>query len=423
MLTSGQRIELTIEKPAAGGRMIARHDGQVLLVAGGIPGERVSARVERVERSLAFADTVKVLDPSPDRRDTRADPLCGGCLYAHIAYPRQLQLKSEVIVDAFARIGRVSLSVPVEVAASAERGYRMRARLHAKDGRVGFYREGSHELCDPAQTGQLSGAGLDAAERVAAMLRAAGQRAVSIEMTENLAADRRALHVDLASGAAGSPALLEAMMGEGVAGCSAQDSAGRLWSAGTPVVADPLEALTAGRARGSLQRHVRSFFQANRYVLPELVSAVIDAVSAEGEVLDLYAGVGVFSVSLGGTGRSGIAAVEGDASSGRDLKANASQLGGRVRAVVDSVEAFLTRSTRSPATLLVDPPRTGISKGALQDLLRLAAPRVIYVSCDPPTMARDVGKLTAGGYRLTSLRAFDLFPNTPHVECLGVLDR
>jgi len=422
MLTAGQRVELTIEKAAAGGRMIARHEGQVVLVAGGIPGERVSARIERVERSLAFADTVQVLERSPDRREAPSDPLCGGCVYAHIAYSRQILLKADVVADAFARIGRMALTEPVRVEPSPERGYRMRARLHVGNGQLGFYREGTHDLCDPAQTGQLSCAALEAAERAAAVIRASGQSAVSLELTENLAADQRAIHLELGPGARAAAALLEAIGQDDIAGCSAQDADGRFSSTGTPSVVDPLETLSAGRAHGRLQRHVRSFFQANRYLLPELVSAVIGAVPAAGDVLDLYAGVGIFSVTLGGIGRSRITAVEGDPSSGQDLKANASQFTGAVHAVVDSVEAFLS-GARGAATVILDPPRTGVSKPAMQALSRLAAPRAIYVSCDPPTMARDAARLMTAGYRLSSLRAFDLFPNTPHVECVAVFDR
>ena len=101
--------------------MIARHDGQVVLVLGGIPGERVRARVERVEKRLAFAAAVDVLDARrPIAREPVGDPLCGGCVYAHIAYARQLALKSEVIADAFVRIGRIPLGSPVAVAASPE---------------------------------------------------------------------------------------------------------------------------------------------------------------------------------------------------------------------------------------------------------------------------------------------------------------
>ena len=109
MLVPGQQVELAVEKPAAGGRMIARHEGQVVFVLGAIPGERVVARIDRVERQLAFATTVDVPAPSPDRREPVVDLSCGGCLYAHVTYPRQVALKAEVIADAFTRLGRMAL--------------------------------------------------------------------------------------------------------------------------------------------------------------------------------------------------------------------------------------------------------------------------------------------------------------------------
>src|SRR5215210_5963613 len=108
-LSPADEIELALEKPASGGRMIARHEGEVVLVAGGIPGERVLARITRAEKRVAFADTISVTDPSEDRQDG-GDGACGGCLYSHIAYPRQVQLKAQIIEDAFARIGRIPLT-------------------------------------------------------------------------------------------------------------------------------------------------------------------------------------------------------------------------------------------------------------------------------------------------------------------------
>src|SRR5215475_9341238 len=113
MLKTGDVIPLAIEKPAVGGPMIARHDGRVVLVSGAIPGEQVQARISRVTKGMALADAVAIDQPSPDRRPTSADPLCGGCLYRHIAYPRQLEIKSQVIADAFARIGHLDLAAPV----------------------------------------------------------------------------------------------------------------------------------------------------------------------------------------------------------------------------------------------------------------------------------------------------------------------
>ena len=424
-LSPGQELELAVEKPAAGGRMIARHEGQVVLVLGALPGERVRALVSRVERQLAFAEVSLVIDASPDRRPAGEDPLCGGCLYAHAAYARQLALKAEVIHDAFARLGRIPLERPVEVAPSPERGYRMRARLHVRGGRAGFYREGTHDLCDPRTTGQLTDAAVDAIEEAVNAFSAAGTALAGAELTENLAGDERVLHLSAASGADVLDGTLEKALHAGaLTGCSMRD-AGLLRVAGVPTVSDPLDAITGGRVtQGSLQRHAESFFQANRFLLPQLVGTVLDAVLPDGEVLDLYAGVGLFSVPLAAAGRSGIRAVEGDHSAGRDLQRNAAAFGPAIRVLIGSVEDYLRRpSRRAPATVLVDPPRTGISRPAMQAVVALGARRVVYVSCDPATMARDARRLIDGGYGMRSLTAFDLFPGTPHVESVGVFDR
>ena len=429
----GQELSLAIEKPAAGGRMIARHDGQVILVAGAIPGEHVRARVDRVDKRLAFASAVAVVEPSADRRDGVADPMCGGLLYAHIQYERQLALKGDVIADAFARLGRLPLDEPVLVSGSPERGYRMRARFHVRGGRSGFFREGTHELCDPSASGQLLDESLAAVAAAVASLARDGAAPVSVELTENVRATERALHADVAFGAALSePALARAAAAGGLTGCTARTADGVLMSTGNPTVGDPLAALTRGRATdGELRRHPESFFQSNRFLIPSLVSAVMEAIPPDGDVLDLYAGVGLFSICLAVCGRSGITAVEGDASSGSDLKRNAAPFAGSVRVVVGRVEEHLTPARRGagvPAgqgaqTVVVDPPRTGISKEAMEAIVGHGARRVVYVSCDAPTMARDARRFVDAGYRIASLRGFDLFPNTPHVETVGVFDR
>ena len=181
--------------------MLARHQGQVVLVWGAIPGERVTARVERTTKSVAFASTVDVLSASPDRRTVAADPRCGGNVLAHVAYERQRRLKGEIIRDAFLRIGRVPLERDPEVIASPERGYRMRARLHAVNGRLGFYREESHDLCDAIQTGQLLESAGEWIAAAGEILRAAGPAGVAgVEMAENIAGDERACHLDLREG-------------------------------------------------------------------------------------------------------------------------------------------------------------------------------------------------------------------------------
>lgn len=423
-LSPGQEIEVAVEKPASGGRMIARHDGQVILVLGAIPGERVVARVERVEKRLAFAAVTRVTSRSADRREDGAEPLCGGCLFAHIDYPRQVALKGEIIADAFARIGRVALGRAIDVVSSPERAYRMRARFHVSNGRAGFFREGTHELCDAGVTGQLTPAALQAVEACRAALADGGSDPVSIELSENIAGDQRSMHVELRSGAPAVHDALRAAAGAaGLTGCTARAADGSLVSAGDPVVSDPLAVLTSGRAlSGQLGRHPASFFQANRYLLAGLVNRVIDAVPADGDVLDLYAGVGLFSVALAASGRERIVAVEGDPISGADLRRNAAPFANALRVVLGRVEDAL--STRLPAgTIVVDPPRTGISKDAMSAITHADAGRIIYVSCDPPTMARDARRLLDVGYRLESLEGFDLCPNTPHVEAVGTFEK
>ena len=189
-------IELTIERPAVGGRMIARWEGRVVLVAGAIPGEQVRAVVEGRRGGAILARTLDVTSPSPDRRPVAVPASCGGRALAHVAYPRQLAIKAEIVRDAFRRIGRIDLAEPPVMAGSPETGYRMRARLHAGENGVGFLDEGSHRVCGAAGTGVLSAG----AERVAAALDerapellAGGVR--TIELTEDLAGQRCVLHL------------------------------------------------------------------------------------------------------------------------------------------------------------------------------------------------------------------------------------
>jgi predicted RNA methylase len=254
---------------------------------------------------------------------------------------------------------------------------------------------------------------------------AAGLRPTAVELTENIAADERALAVDVSHAGRLTSMELETVVSTcHLRGLVVRDQAGSRVSAGDPSVADSMSSLTGGHVmHGELCRGPEAFFQANRFLVPSLVRAVIDSVPAERDVLDLYAGVGLFSVALAKSGGIRVTAVEGDRASGVDLQRNASQLHlepGRLTAVLESVEAYLDRYRGVAGTIIVDPPRTGLSKAALDALTALAADRVVYVSCDPATMARDARRLVDAGYTLDSIRGFDLFPNTPHVETVGV---
>lgn len=410
-------ITVTIEKPVAGGRMLARHEGQIVFVAGAIPGERVRVRIEDVSKHLAFGETVSVLEPSPDRRSITSDWACGGSFYAHVSYDRQVQLKSEVIQDAFMRIARMPLDAPVTVMPSEEQGYRMRARLHVKNGAFGFFREGTHELCDAAPTRQLLPETLEALHRLQGVLN--DTRVASCELSENVPATERAVLVELSPSAA-IPIDTDPI--DGISGLLflEHQSGHPSVAYGSPYVT---ERISIPHASLTLTHHVQSFFQGNRYLLSALIGRVLAEVPA-GTVTDLYAGVGVFAVALAAQGRTQIVAVEGDRSSARDLEANAEAYGRSIHVQHASVENYLNRrGLQRPDTLVLDPPRTGMSREAMSGILGLQVPRIVYVSCDAPTLARDVKRFSEAGYRLEHIEAFDLFPNTAHVETLAVLTR
>jgi 23S rRNA (uracil1939-C5)-methyltransferase len=418
-------LELSVDRPVAGGRMLARHEGRVVLVAGGVPGERVRARVERVSRQTTWATVVEVLEPSADRREPPCDLRCGGSAYAHLTYQRQLLCKAEIIADAFRRIGKISLEGPIEVAASPEQGYRLRSRLHVRHGQAGFFREGTHALCDARSTGQVLPATMTAVDGV---LSAMSSRLADIDelvVAENVAATERVVHVipregarlDVSGGVRcpdGITGLTTVVRGQTLAidGIGAvTDTSADLFTDGPSPVPDT-----------TWTRHASSFFQGNRFLVGSLVRRVLDRGVGE-RFIDLYAGVGLFAVALAARGGRGLA-VEGDRGSGADLTVNARPWAERLRVLQASVEEAVHLPLDPPPDLVVlDPPRTGVSPEALAGVIRFGATCVVYVSCDPATLARDAAGLLAAGYRLQSVEAFDLFPNTPHVEAVVTFQR
>ncbi len=406
--------------------MIGRVEGQVILVAGAIPGERVVARVERTGKGVAYARTVDIEARSEDRRDPFTDPQCGGCLYAHIAYSRQLEIKARVVGDAFARIGRMPLAGPPSVARSPDEGYRMRARLHVRGGRAGFFREGTHEVCDARATRQLLPDTCGVLEQLAALVAALGKAdAGDIEFSENLDASGRAIHLDM-PGSRIDPGELFPRL-DGVTGLSAWTSArspsaaapARIVTAGDPHVVDALE-IEGCEVR--LRRHVLAFFQGNRYLLRSLVLHVLQQLEPGGAVMDLYAGVGLFAVSAALVRGVRVTAVEGDRVAAQDLAENAKSAEGRVVPLRLPIEAVVAPRER-PSAVIVDPPRTGMSREALDAAIAVGGRTMIYVSCDVATLARDARRLVDAGYELEKVDCFDLFPNTPHVESVAVFRR
>jgi 23S rRNA (uracil1939-C5)-methyltransferase len=345
---------------------------------------------------------------------------------AHVAYGRQLQLKGEILRDALGRIGKVPLASSPDLIGSPQQGYRMRARLHAGSGRLGFYREGTHDLCAPGPTGQLlpeTVAWIESAEAVLQRGRLDG--VLALEIAENVPGTERATHVELREGVDPRPY------------APLTSAANRITDVLHPREGDSSTALR-------LRRDVRAFFQGNRYLLERLVQHVLGLVPP-GPVVDLYAGVGLFGLSLAAAGAEHVTLVEGDPVSGADLVGNAEPFGDRVRVERRSVEAYLAgpagplapnhdaRGTRPPyrsveramdpaTTFIIDPPRTGLSRDALREIIRARPARLVYVSCDVATLARDTRALLDADYSLDQLTGIDLFPKTAHVESVAAFN-
>jgi predicted RNA methylase len=282
----------------------------------------------------------------------------------------------------------------------------MRARIHVRGRRGGFFREGTHDVCDARPTRQLLPATCDVIDRLIAGLTSLGLDTVrEIELSENVDASDRVAYLDSVSaidaGALGRLAQIDGLTGLGLD-------------------ASVTDRLTIGDAAPVvLRRHVLSFFQGNRYLLRDLVAHVVGLVPPGADLVDLYAGAGLFAIAAAAIRRARVTAVEGDRVAFADLAANA-EAHADVEVHHQAVEAFLEAPAKPPALVIVDPPRTGLSRAALDGVIRLHAGRVIYVSCDVATLARDARRLVDAGYSIDRADAFDLFPNTPHVETVAV---
>ena len=318
-MNRGQRYTLTIERPAAGGRMIARHDGAIVFVSGRDSGRGRRGRSREGAARHGVGDRAERSSSRRPIASTGApDGACGGSVLAHIAYQRQRQIKSEIITDAFRRIGRIPLEAATEVVASPADGYRMRARLHVRDGRIGFFREGTHSLCDAAATRQLRDDTIDGA--APARDRRWPRRSGTPSATSNCRRTSMRRSGPFISSCCrtrirrGSPRWCRS---DGVTGatCAHGDNPRTIDLFGSPFVTDTI-------AGAQLSRHVRSFFQGNRFLTTTMVEHVLGLLAAA-PILDLYAGVGLFSVTAAAASRGHVTAVEGDRSSAADLKRNA----------------------------------------------------------------------------------------------------
>lgn len=409
-------VELDVERVAHGGVFVAHHEGRVVFVSDAIPGERVRARItDRRHDRFWRADTLEVLSASPDRQqhvwpeasvDRSPERRAGGAEFGHVRIERQRDLKAEVLRDALHRFGGVERGVDVlEVDPAVSpgvtpegTGWRTRVRLQvAEDGVVGPYAARSHAVV-PVASVPLAVPAL--AELAPLTSRFPGARAI-----------------DLIAPSVGEPALVVV-------------DVERMPRGPRPTIEERV-----GERSFRLDRD--GFWQVHRGAAATLTRAVQHAVDPDlfdprAANLDLYGGVGLLAAAVGDhfgeTVR--ITSVEADTRATEHAGANLADWVG-ARAVTARVDCFLDdlaadagsaeRARLRDATVVLDPPRSGAGRAVVDRLAELRPRQLVYVACDPVALARDVGLLRAEGYELADLAAFDLFPNTHHVEAVARL--
>ena len=387
----GERYEVRAERVAHGGFVVARHFGVVVFVRHALPGERVVALVTEGQEGDRFlrADAVEVLEASPDRV---APPCpfsgpgaCGGCDFQHVALPAQRSLKAAVVAEQLHRLAGLTVEVTVEAVGDDGLDWRTRVQWAVtSDGEVGLRKHRSHDV-------------------------------VPVD-------DCRIAHPDL-------PDVTDTKWPDATEVESIVSSTGQrlrlVTTADGTTYADGPHELTEQAAGRTWQVTGSGFWQVHPAAADTLVAAVLDGLAPEpGErAADLYSGVGLFSgvlaEAVGLTGH--VVAVESDPVAVDDARVNLADLP-HVSVLADRVDRALGADVVGTRDLVVlDPPRTGAKRDVVAGIARLEPRAVAYVACDPAALARDVAIFAEHGYVLESLRAFDLFPMTHHVECVAVL--
>jgi 23S rRNA (uracil1939-C5)-methyltransferase len=385
-----QTLDVSIERILPGGLGLAHAGGQTILVEVAAPGDHLRVRVHRRRGAVAFASIAEIIESSPDRI---APPCpyfgrCGGCDFQQLNYQAQLAAKVEIIRDCLHRIAKLDLDFEIPIAGSpVEWNYRSRAQWQydALRNHLGYFERGSHTVCDVAACPVLVPKLEARLEQLRTRLRADGCAPESAEI-EVVAGDE---------GASLSPPIDE------------------------EETVDVSRTILGHRYFFS----ARTFFQINHDLLPALIEYAIGDASGESAV-DLYCGVGLFTLPLSerfgrvvGVESNSLAAEYAE----RNL-ANASTTNSLVETaqVSDWLREY-ARNDSSVGFLLLDPPRTGAEHGVVDSILKLRPRRISYVSCDPATLARDLRPLVEGGYKLEAIKAFDMFPQTHHVETVAHL--
>jgi 23S rRNA (uracil1939-C5)-methyltransferase len=442
---------LTIEKMIYGGDGLARlpadeHGrGKAAFVPFVLAQEQVEARIIEQKSSFARAHADSIVEPSPRRVQPGCQYFgrCGGCHYQHTDYEHQIQIKADILRETLRRTAKLELAPEVLVHPSPPWNYRNRSRLQVQTRpafRVGYFKMASHELL-PVEECPISSPLINRGIAVLWKNGRAGKVPLGVLEVEFFAnADDTQMLVEVSSAPDTKRAALRAWAEELRA--SMPEIAGiavfREVQGGKTLAQEKL--LTAGAdhliyktQRAAYRVSAGSFFQINRHLTDELVKIVTQHQSGD-FALDLYAGAGLFSTALGGDFRHTVS-VESSQTSSADLSYNLSSNGVAVQATTEQYLAGIEKSGRSgkgtvlphishkPDLAVVDPPRSGLGERVARMLAALGAPRVIYVSCDPVTLARDLVMLLGAGYRIDQLHLVDLFPQTFHLESVVHLVR
>lgn len=438
---------MTIEKLVYGGDGLARLEGEdgrrkTLFVPLVLPGERVDVAVVEERQGFAKARLERVIDPAAERTSPPCPYFgeCGGCHYQHATYEAQLKFKEQILRETVARIAKVDLP-KVVVHGSPPLNYRNRTRMRiGKDGdgkfAIGYYRMGTHTLF-PVRECPISSPLINRAIQTIWSVAATHDVPQGLAEIEFFADhdDRRLLVEFLVDATAKEGELrkfaqsLNSVMPEVAGAASLRRGVEEHEEVAAPELDSPSrnsdqkligEAALKYRV-GSYEYRVSAgaFFQSNRFLTEVLVQLATAGVTGK-RTLDLYAGVGLFTLPLAAVFER-VTAVEASPASYGDLCANAPA---NVRAIDSTTEAFLAKLSGSkPDFVVLDPPRSGLGKRVSSALAKIAPASMAYVSCDPSTLARDLPTLLAAGFKISQAHLVDLFPQTFHIETVLRLER
>jgi 23S rRNA (uracil1939-C5)-methyltransferase len=387
-----------------GGYVLAREAG-VVFIRGAIPGEVVEATVEQKKKDYSIAAVTDVVRPSVFRVEPPCPYFvdCGGCQLQYASYEKQASMKNHVMLDCLRRIGRIEKDLDPPLL-GPQFGYRHRAQFKvSREGAVGFYREGTRDVV-PVERCLLMTEEINAALGKIARFGPAGIREAHVTQGAD------ALIV-LIKGAGFHEDTAQAFIDMGFAGVAFDDGSHR----GKGHVAFRLREL-------EYTVSPRSFFQSNWNLNMQVIGLITEKTGeVRGKrVVDFYAGGGNFSLPLAAQGAE-VVAVEESADAVKDGERNVSSNSvKKVRFIRGKAETVRLHGTFDIGIL--DPPRPGLTKDAMKRVLELAPERIVYVSCNPSTLARDLGKLS-GDYDIESIHMVDMFPNTYHVESLAFLGK